>query len=80
MVLEAKGICVEFPGVRALEHVDFQLIPGEIYALVEAIVVNSRNFGETAADLCGDGLRSDYLQEGFYSLFMRRILCAAPLR
>ena len=36
MVLEAKDICVEFPGVRALEHVDFQLMPGEIHALVGA--------------------------------------------
>lgn len=36
MVLEAKDICVEFPGVRALEHVDFQLVPGEIHALVGA--------------------------------------------
>lgn len=35
-MLEVKDICVEFPGVRALEQVDFQLIPGEIHALVGA--------------------------------------------
>lgn len=34
--LQAKDICVEFPGVKALEHVDFQLVPGEIHALVGA--------------------------------------------
>ena len=34
--LQAKDICMEFPGVKALEHVDFQLAPGEIHALVGA--------------------------------------------
>lgn len=34
--LQAKNICVEFPGVKALEGVDFQLSPGEIHALVGA--------------------------------------------
>lgn len=34
--LQAKDICVEFPGVKALEHVDFQLISGEIHGLVGA--------------------------------------------
>ena len=36
VTLEAKDICVEFPGVKALEHVDFQLVSGEIHALVGA--------------------------------------------
>ena len=35
-VLEARDICVGFPGVKALEHVDFRLLPGEIHALVGA--------------------------------------------
>lgn len=35
-MLQAKDICVEFPGVKALEHVDFQLASGEIHALVGA--------------------------------------------
>ena len=35
-LLEARDICVDFPGVRALDHVDFQLAPGEIHALVGA--------------------------------------------
>ena len=34
--LQAKDICVEFPGVKALERVDFQLASGEIHALVGA--------------------------------------------
>lgn len=34
--LQAKDICVEFPGVKALEHVNFQLKSGEIHALVGA--------------------------------------------
>ncbi len=36
VTLEAKGICVDFPGVKALDHVDFQLVSGEIHALVGA--------------------------------------------
>ncbi len=32
--LIAEGITKEFPGVRALDHVDFDLHPGEIHALV----------------------------------------------
>ena len=35
-LLEARDICVEFPGVKALDHVDFSLLPGEIHALVGA--------------------------------------------
>lgn len=35
-LLETNDICVEFPGVKALEHVDFQLSAGDIHALVGA--------------------------------------------
>lgn len=35
-ILEADGISVEFPGVKALDHVDFRLRPGEIHALAGA--------------------------------------------
>ena len=61
----------------------YRLLAGMLTAAmisVGAIVVCSHNFGKTAADLCGDGLRSDYLQEGFYSLFMRRSFCVSVLR
>lgn len=34
--LKARDICVAFPVVKALEHVDFQLLPGEIHALAGA--------------------------------------------
>lgn len=34
VVLEMKGICKEFPGVKALENVDFTLNAGEIHALM----------------------------------------------
>lgn len=34
--LQANHICVEFPGVKALEQVDFQLSSGEIHALIGA--------------------------------------------
>lgn len=34
--LQANHICVEFPGVKALEQVDFWLLSGEIHALVGA--------------------------------------------
>lgn len=33
-VLEMKGICKSFPGVRALQNVDFTLCKGEIHALM----------------------------------------------
>ncbi|MCR5387791.1 MAG: sugar ABC transporter ATP-binding protein [Lachnospiraceae bacterium] len=34
MLLEAKNICKSFPGVKALQHVDFSLEKGEIHALM----------------------------------------------
>jgi len=33
-LLEMKGISKEFPGVKALQNVDFQLKAGEIHALL----------------------------------------------
>lgn len=33
-VLELRGICKYFPGVKALENVDFTLREGEIHALM----------------------------------------------
>ena len=34
VVLEMRGICMTFPGVKALENVDFTLRKGEIRALM----------------------------------------------
>ena len=36
-VLEMRGICKYFPGVRALQNVDFTLREGEIHALMEEV-------------------------------------------
>jgi len=33
-LLQARGICKEFPGVRALENVDFDVYPGEVHILI----------------------------------------------
>lgn len=33
-VLELRGITKIFPGVKALNRADFQLLPGEIHALM----------------------------------------------
>ena len=33
-VLEMRGICKYFPGVKALQNVDFTLREGEIHALM----------------------------------------------
>lgn len=34
IVLTAQGICMTFPGVKALDNVDFTLRKGEIHALM----------------------------------------------
>ena len=42
-VLELKGITKIFPGVKALNNVQFQLKPGEVHALMgEMVLVNLR--------------------------------------
>ncbi|MBM0226055.1 MULTISPECIES: sugar ABC transporter ATP-binding protein [Micromonospora] len=33
-VVQMRGISVEFPGVKALQEVDFRLLPGEVHALM----------------------------------------------
>ena len=33
-VVEMRGICLAFPGVKALQDVDFRLFPGEVHALM----------------------------------------------
>ena len=33
-LIEMKGICKEFPGVKALDNADFDLKPGEVHALL----------------------------------------------
>src|SRR5215207_5098304 len=33
-VVEMRGISIAFPGVKALDGVDFRLLPGEIHALM----------------------------------------------
>ncbi len=33
-ILEARGIVKDFPGQRALDHVDFDVRPGEVHALI----------------------------------------------
>src|SRR5579863_2721026 len=32
-VLRATGLSMQFPGVLALDHVDFDLLPGEVHVL-----------------------------------------------
>ena len=52
-VLELKGITKIFPGVKALNNVQFQLKPGEVHALMgEKCRLNSkRSFGRTTNHL-----------------------------
>src|ERR1700750_517340 len=33
-VVEMRGVTIDFPGVKALDDVDFRLLPGEIHALM----------------------------------------------
>ena len=39
-VLELKGITKIFPGVKALNNVQFQLKPGEVHLWVKTVLVN----------------------------------------
>src|SRR5690349_7537518 len=32
--IEMRGISIEFPGVKALEDVDFRMFPGEVHSLL----------------------------------------------
>ena len=34
VILSMRGICMTFPGVKALDNVDFMLREGEIHALM----------------------------------------------
>ena len=61
-VLELKGITKIFPGVKALNNVQFQLKPGEVHALMgenEEFVINKERtkIGKKAAvvDICIQG-------------------------
>src|SRR6185312_12038726 len=33
-LVEGRGVSMEFPGVRALDGVDFDVLPGEVHALI----------------------------------------------
>ena len=33
-IVEMRGISITFPGVKALDDVDFRLLPGEVHALM----------------------------------------------
>ena len=39
-ILQMKNICKSFPGVKALDHVDLNLKPGEVLALCGEIHVD----------------------------------------
>ena len=41
-VLVARGICKSFPGVAALDHVDFEVRSGEVNALVGETELGNR--------------------------------------
>ena len=33
-IVEMRGVSITFPGVKALDTVDFRLLPGEVHALM----------------------------------------------
>ena len=63
VTLEAKDICVDFPGVKALAHVDFQLLPGEIHALVGANGAGKSTLMKVLAG-ANPGYRGEYRLDG----------------
>ena len=62
-VVELTGISMEFPGVKALQDVDFRLLPGEVHALMgengagksTLIKVLTRVYDRTAGSVRLDG-------------------------
>ena len=50
-LLEMQGIVKEFPGVRAVDHVDFSVTKGEIHALL-----GENGAGKTTAFNCITGV------------------------
>lgn len=61
--LQANHICVEFPGVKALEQVDFQLSSGEIHALVGANGAGKSTLMKVLAGT-NPGYRGEVLMDG----------------
>jgi galactofuranose transport system ATP-binding protein len=61
--VELRGITKSFPGVRALENVDFRVAPGEVHALLgengagksTLIKVMTGALGADAGEICVDG-------------------------
>lgn len=51
IVLEANNITKDFPGVRALDNVSFELKAGEIHALLDEKVMGKPTLSKVIADI-----------------------------
>jgi len=71
-ILEMKGISIEFPGVKALQKVDFRLFPGEVHALM-----GQNGAGKSTLIKALTGVHS--LDAGHVELAGRTIAPASPL-
>jgi len=79
-LLEVKQISKEFPGVKALDHVDLRLMPGEVRALVgengagksTLIKIISGVYQPTEGELYLNGTREDIIDP--YSALQRGIV------
>jgi len=74
-LLEVKNMSKEFPGVRALDHVDLKLMPGEVRALVgengagksTLIKIISGVYRPTEGEIFINGMREDIV-DPYYAL------------
>jgi len=71
-ILEMRGISIEFPGVKALQKVDFRLFPGEVHALM-----GQNGAGKSTLIKAITGVHS--LDAGHVELGGRTIAPASPL-
>ena len=91
IVLTMRGICKSFPGVRALQNVDFTLRKGEIHALMgengagksTLIKVLTGVYDKDAGEICVDGIEGavtirspqDAQDKGISTVYQEITLC-----